>query len=412
MSTGYQLVMATVFWSWQSDLDARVTRNVIRDALADAIDDLQAELEERTELTSDTKGVAGSPDIVATILEKIDACAVFVGDVTPIAISESGKAVANPNVLIELGYAKKSLGLNRILLVWNTAFEGTSAERLPFDMRTRRAPIGFHLPPGASKAELAKTRYALRGLLKDALRACITVATPPAVVPTAQWQTASPQSPALWFDPADPLPINEDGTPGTKVMRPGPYAYARILPASWSRPSEFGAGNHSHILGDTLGFSWGTTKGGFLTYSGSLRASEQSDMANMTMQFRATGELWGVESRIADTERGSFWADYVIKSFNDFVEENLRYLLGQRAAGPFKVRLGVTGLLGLQWVTNTRWGGTPQALEADVETQFTLRTATEDERLTALEGAWGEIATAFGVIQPSRAILVKQIRGF
>lgn len=403
--------MATVFWSWQSDLDARVTRNVIRDALADAIDGLQAEVEERTELTSDTKGVPGSPDIVATILAKIDAAAVFVGDVTPIAISASGKAVANPNVLIELGYAKKSLGLNRVLLVWNTAFEGTTPERLPFDMRTRRAPIGFNLATGADKAQLAQARAELRDIFKDALRECIAVANPSQTA-SPEWQPASTQSPAVWFNPEDPLPINEDGAPGTKTMRPGPYAYVRILPAVWNRPADFGGGSHSHILGDTRGFSWGTTKGGFLTYSGSIRASEQSDLFNATMQFRATGELWGVESRITDTDRNWFHADYVIKSINDFIDENLRYLLRQGARGPFRIRLGVTDLEGLRWATDTHWGGTPQALEPKAEAEMILMGDGEEERLAALEIAWGEIAAAFGVMQPNRPTLVKQIRGF
>jgi hypothetical protein len=44
-----------------------------------AIEDLDAELDERHELTSDTQGVAGSPDIVATILAKIAEVKVFVG---------------------------------------------------------------------------------------------------------------------------------------------------------------------------------------------------------------------------------------------------------------------------------------------------------------------------------------------
>ena len=74
----------TVFWSWQSDLDGRVTREVVRFALDEAIKILSADLEEadRPSLTSDTQGVAGTPDIVATILRKIDEAAVFVGDVT------------------------------------------------------------------------------------------------------------------------------------------------------------------------------------------------------------------------------------------------------------------------------------------------------------------------------------------
>ncbi|RZF63497.1 hypothetical protein EWE75_15785 [Sphingomonas populi] len=104
-------VEKTVFWSWQSDLDPRVTKDLVRYALDEAVKQLAADLEEadRPSVTSDTQGVAGTPDIVATILRKIDEAAVFVGDVTPIALSQSGKACANPNVLLEMGYANKSL---------------------------------------------------------------------------------------------------------------------------------------------------------------------------------------------------------------------------------------------------------------------------------------------------------------
>lgn len=85
----------TVFWSWQSDLDGRVTRELIRSALDQAIGMLAADLDEaeRPSLTSDTQGVAGTPDIVATILRKIDEAAVFVADVTPIAVSVEGSPV-------------------------------------------------------------------------------------------------------------------------------------------------------------------------------------------------------------------------------------------------------------------------------------------------------------------------------
>lgn len=40
--------MNMIFWCWQSDLDPRVTRNFVRDALA--IDDPDAELEDRDEI--------------------------------------------------------------------------------------------------------------------------------------------------------------------------------------------------------------------------------------------------------------------------------------------------------------------------------------------------------------------------
>ncbi len=73
----------TIFWSWQSDLDARVTRNLIREALVQAIKALSVGLEEaeRPGIDHDTRGVPGSPGIVETIHRKIDEAAVFVADV-------------------------------------------------------------------------------------------------------------------------------------------------------------------------------------------------------------------------------------------------------------------------------------------------------------------------------------------
>ncbi len=409
--------MATIFWSWQSDLDARVTRNILRDALESAIEDLHAELDERHELTSDTQGVAGSPDIVATILTKIDAAAVFVGDVTPIAVTDSGKAVANPNVLIELGYAKKSLGLSRVVTVWNTAFDGATIEQLPFDMRGRRAPVSYHLPVGASTTELRAARDGLRDRLRTALRASIEAATPPASRPRpSEWQPSSESNHALWFDPALPLTINEDGAPGQKAMHQGPHHFVRILPREWTPGVDFGQGRagHPHILGPTMGFSFGTTKGGFLTYTGSLRGgASRKPLTNVVMQFRATGELWGVSPFISGEEvEGMFYADAFISHAHEFIEANVAYLLKQGARGPFQVRMGATELEGLRWLTETRWGGRPVALEEQAEASFSLTDNSDETRLSTLEPAWGEIAAVFGVQQPPRSVLVKQIRGF
>lgn len=53
-----------------------------------------------------------------------------------------------------------------------------------------------------------------------------------------------------------------------------------------------------------------------------------------------------------------------------------------------------------------------EMVERNASAEFTLAGLGEDERLTALETAWGEIAAAFGVTQPPRSILVQQIRGF
>jgi hypothetical protein len=402
--------MASVFWSWQSDLDARVTRDLVRDALAHAIELLHAEMDERPELTSDTKGVPGSPDIVATILAKIEAAAVFVGDVTPIAVSESGKALANPNVLIELGYAKKAIGLERIILIWNTAFEGAVPERLPFDLRGRRAPIGFHLPPGASKTDLASERAKLQAVFVEALRGSLQLTAAPAPI-ARDWQPSFEADPAVWFDPSRVLLINEDGAPGQKHLEPGRYHYMRILPSTWSAPATLSG--HSPLLGPTRGYSWGTMRGGFVTYVGSLRASEQMPLNKMTLHFRQSGELWAIDALSTDRDpQEYFYADYVINAWNDFLEEAIPYLQRHGAGGPFRVRAGATKLGGLKWTSETRWGGRPQALEERAEAEFTLKGASEQERLNAFDSAWGEIAAAFGVAPPDRPTLVRQIRGF
>lgn len=404
--------MSTIFWSWQSDLDARVTRNIIRDALAAAIDDLHADLDERHEMTSDTQGVAGSPDIVATILEKIDGATVFVADVTPIALSPTGKAVANPNVLIELGYAKKSLGLTQVILVWNTAFDGATIEQLPFDLRGRRAPISFELAVGASTEDLRKVRDQLRNRLREGLRASIEVGRP-TVSQIPSWQSAHESSPALWFDSARELTINDSGSSGTKFVHPGPYAYVRIMPAKWTVPSNFGQDSmRPKILGPTQGYSWGAVKGGFFTYTGTVRSQERLPLTNFAIQFRATGEIWGVSPFTTNEDHNQFFADAFISHAHEFIEGNAEHLNQQGAHGPFEIRMGATDLAGQHWMTETRWGGHPVALEDNVEVTFSLPTNSEEARLTALERAWGEIVNVFGLPQPPRSVLVSQIRGF
>src|SRR5258708_18137298 len=130
-----------IFWAWQSDLRGKVSRFFVRDALLAAIEKLKEapDIEEPSEearrndmhLDSDRQGLSGSPDLARAIIEKIDASAVFVGDVTPVGkglptrsddgTMRDGKPLMNPNVAIELGYAVARLTDARILMVLNTA---------------------------------------------------------------------------------------------------------------------------------------------------------------------------------------------------------------------------------------------------------------------------------------------------
>lgn len=165
----------TVFWSWQSDLDRRITKDFIKEALGEALkkasSELQLESADRLELDHDTKGEAGLVEIVKTIFGKIDACDVFVADITPIATisPDAGqKKIPNPNVMIELGYALRELGHKRVITVANSAFGGRP-EELPFDLRHRRGAITYLLESNATsssrKDALAKLVKELTGAL-------------------------------------------------------------------------------------------------------------------------------------------------------------------------------------------------------------------------------------------------------
>ena len=155
----------TVFYSWQTDHPNRCNRGFIGRALEQAIAGLRrdAELEAAPRLDKDTEGVPGSPDIAATIFEKIDNASAFVADISLVS-PEGVRATPNPNVLIELGYAMKALGPDRVVMVANTFFG--PLESLPFDLRLKRVLAYSQSPEDDAK----ESREKLRSRLEAALR--------------------------------------------------------------------------------------------------------------------------------------------------------------------------------------------------------------------------------------------------
>ena len=129
----------TVFYAWQSDSPERVNRFFIRGALKKAIGHITKSRNGATPLEYDdaTRRTAGSVMIVDSILNKIDRCDVFVGDISIISTGQDGaRRVPNPNVLFEAGWAAARLGWNRVVLVFNSA-TGTLENDVPFDLRGR-----------------------------------------------------------------------------------------------------------------------------------------------------------------------------------------------------------------------------------------------------------------------------------
>ena len=128
-----------LFLSWQSD------RPDCRNFVSSILKKLERSLSNLVTINidRDTVNVPGSPDIGDTIFEKIDQCDLFIADITLINDRTSSyRRTPNPNVLIELGYAIKTLGWERILLLQCKDYG--DIEELPFDINHRRI-VNFSL---------------------------------------------------------------------------------------------------------------------------------------------------------------------------------------------------------------------------------------------------------------------------
>ena len=166
----------TIFYSWQSDLPNNSNLSFIENCLALATKKLRLLKPISVELTTDkaTREITGSPDITESIFNKISRSSVFIADISIInSSSENVRKTPNPNVLIELGYAARTLGWEKIICVYNTDYGGF--EDLPFDLRNRRI-MSYSLKDGnksdrkkdvAKKIEKAIQEMHEKGILTD-----------------------------------------------------------------------------------------------------------------------------------------------------------------------------------------------------------------------------------------------------
>lgn len=160
-----------IFYSWQSDLPNKTNRGLIEEALEMAVKRIRQDSSIKIipRLDKDTSGVPGSPNIATTILDKIDNSFLIVSDVSIINSGDKSRPTPNPNVLYELGYAVKSLGMNNIVMVQNTTFG--DFQDLPFDLRYRRV-LPYSCNPSGNVSEARKDltnklEYAIRLALNN-----------------------------------------------------------------------------------------------------------------------------------------------------------------------------------------------------------------------------------------------------
>lgn len=158
---------STVFYSWQSDLDVDVNKNFIQEALDHATHKFKKDdsITVTPVVDRDTRNTPGSPDIATTIFAKIDACDVFVCDVSIINPNKEPRPTPNPNVLVELGYAVAKLGWHQVVMIYNTA--SGPVEELPFDLRSKRI-LKYNAVSGSEA--IATERKQLGDTLHSALK--------------------------------------------------------------------------------------------------------------------------------------------------------------------------------------------------------------------------------------------------
>jgi hypothetical protein len=207
-----------VFWSWQADTPGNIGRFFVRDALAQAIKALKADEEiiepserearDAMHLDSDRQGVSGSPDLVATIFEKIEQAAVFVADVTLVGETPASKKLINSNVAIEYGHAHHALTDRSILMIQNTHYG--DREGLPFDLRHKAGPLQYLLAPDSTKpqiaAEMAKLKPVLVAALRPYIRQHVTVQAAHEEIPSTYIKAA-------FFDASEILATNHAPEP-------------------------------------------------------------------------------------------------------------------------------------------------------------------------------------------------------
>lgn len=385
----------TVFWAWQSDHDARTGRHLVRAAIEDALAQVAAEtrFDERPQIDHDTKDVPGLAAIADSIFEKIARCSVFIGDLTPIssriAKGVRRKWIANPNVLIELGFAKHVLGVDPIILVWNKAHKGTQPADLPFDLAHRRAPIGYHAAPDCDKATLEAARKALA----TDLCAAISMNLKAEPAPQLNFARSSVSVPSLWLDRVRAVSIIAEGESADWEIDDEPKTWMRMRPAAWPRDVRASDLPAPMTLGKPTTLHSGRITGAAFSWSGSEPARR---IRTGTAWFPDDGEIWGFDSSAlhGDERRRAISVTDLLDRWFWFLRINQERITTAGGTGAMLVQCGVGPLDHVEWAVDDRRTRGPVAAETFVSREFITR--SQKETIDEMWQFYRALCDAFG----------------
>jgi hypothetical protein len=402
-----------IFWSWQNDYAPNVCRYFIRDALAKATEaagrDLDLEDAERPALDHDTRNTPGMTDIIAAILKKIEGSAIFVADVTPVAKTADGKALPNPNVLIELGYAMHALGPDRMISVINTA-SGYEPDDLPFDIRHRRA-MAYDLPENADPSMRAKAKTNLVAQLTEALKTNLSDHFREA--PASQVVEGVPakaDNPSIWTTFTSPFIFyNSGGFRDHKqsvIVPDGPRAYLRVIPAGWqSEPPTIAQiaslPEYEKVQPWIDGLShgdFGRCQEGYarLWYTKHI-PNETPESTNIAMYFDGAGEFWTIGGDLfAEAQHGlTLRNQALVRGWVKSLAAAIGLFERFGARRPWKVEAGLFGVLDVRWHAAWASDARPASKNACVlERQH--RDWNEDAQIGFVTKAYNKVRDIFG----------------
>ncbi len=358
--------MDTIFYSWQSDTSSKTNKSFIQSALKAAIIKVgrELDLENALRIDHDTKGVPGSPDIVSTILAKIEKSDIFLADVTIVAKTENGKQVPNPNVLIELGYAYKAVSVEKVITVMNEHY-GTAKAGLPFDFAHKRWPIQYNLSESASAEEKAAIKKELVSVLVAAFK-CIYESYEEPV--EAEYVGAEPQYKYSSFIADNEklallTVVDEDEDPSEIIWTNGPQAYLRLIPSAPQQektPFELEPlAQKLYPLGDVRSSWRARNKWGAVVYN-TKNVKRQTDANQITQVFK-NSEIWGIDTRYIGNHGGKLYVPtgYVKSIFLKGLRQYLDfYRLQLNGEFPVKIIAGLCGVEGVGIsISNNRIAG-------------------------------------------------------
>lgn len=366
-----------VFFSWQADTPPRIGRNFLKDVLDDVCKEIASDVNvdeamRDVEVDSDTQGVPGQPPIVETIFKKIDAAAVFVPDMTFVAKRDDGRLSPNPNVLIEYGWALKSLTHTRFVSVMNTAFGRPSHETLPFDLRHVRWPICYHLPEDCTQETKNSVKKQLVSDIKKAVQTILaTIPSAPANASLLFEPKKSLDGPARFRKRGEALGVDMEPPFGTNkevFLSEGPSMWLRLMPLNnpqktWPihKIKEAASANNSNLLplvNGAGGYSFILAADGYGMFkTGSQTDKEKADptitIQNVAFAFE-TSEIWSVDTILLSWSTDHL--PYAEKYYLEAIRRYADFLHGIGVKLPYKWIAGISGIKGRHFDYPVRLG--------------------------------------------------------